>query len=98
MDPVIELDQLTVRFGKLEALKDVSGAFNGRSIGLLGPNGAGKTTLIHTRLGFYTPSSGSARIFGKDLGTENKVARALVGYMPEREAYLAGMNAEIGRA
>ncbi|MCG8462065.1 MAG: ABC transporter ATP-binding protein, partial [Holophagales bacterium] len=53
----------------------------------------GKTTLIHTLLGFYTPSSGSARIFGKDLGTENKAARALVGYMPERDAYIAGMNA-----
>ena len=93
MDPVIELDNLSVRFGKVDALKDVSGRFDGRSIGLLGPNGAGKTTLIHTLLGFYQPSGGSARIFGKDLNTEHKAARALVGYMPERDAFISGMSA-----
>ncbi len=93
MDPVIQLDDLTVRFGKFEALKQVTGSFSGRAIGLLGPNGAGKTTLIHTLLGFYKPASGSARIFGKDLRTEQKAARSLVGYMPERDAFISGMSA-----
>ncbi|MEM8929932.1 MAG: ABC transporter ATP-binding protein [Acidobacteriota bacterium] len=93
MEPVIQLDDLSVRFGKLEALSGLSGSFSGRSIGLLGPNGAGKTTLIHTLLGFYHPSAGSARLFGKDLSTENKSARALVGYMPERDAFVSGMSA-----
>lgn len=93
MDSVIQLDGLSVRFGKFEALKQLTGTFNGRAIGLLGPNGAGKTTLIHTLLGFYAPSTGSARIFGKDLRTENKEARSLVGYMPERDAFIAGMSA-----
>lgn len=93
MDPVIQLDSLSVNFGKFEALKKLTGTFNGRAIGLLGPNGAGKTTLIHTLLGFYTPSAGSAKIFGKDLRTENKEARSLVGYMPERDAFIAGMSA-----
>lgn len=93
MDPVIQLDDLTVRFGKFEALKQVTGSFTGRAIGLLGPNGAGKTTLIHTLLGFYKPAAGSARIFGKDLRTEQKEARSLVGYMPERDAFISGMSA-----
>ncbi|HUV13576.1 MAG TPA: ABC transporter ATP-binding protein [Acidobacteriota bacterium] len=91
--PVIELDNLTVRFGSLEAIKHVNGSFSGRSIGLLGPNGAGKTTLIHTLLGFYPPASGTARIFGKDVQLDAKEIRSLVGYMPENESYIAGMTA-----
>ncbi|MEL7058935.1 MAG: ABC transporter ATP-binding protein [Acidobacteriota bacterium] len=93
MEPVLELEQLTVRFGRLEALRSVSGSFSGRSLGLLGPNGAGKTTLIHTLLGFHRPSEGEARIFGRDLGAEPKAARAPIGYMPERDAFVAGMSA-----
>ncbi|MEM8998415.1 MAG: ABC transporter ATP-binding protein [Acidobacteriota bacterium] len=93
MEPVIQLDDLTVRFGKLEALSQLVGEFNGRAIGLLGPNGAGKTTLIHTLLGFYKPAAGSARIFGKDLRREDKAVRSMIGYMPERDAFIAGMSA-----
>ena len=91
--PVIELENLTVRFGSLEAVKELEGSFSGRSIGLLGPNGAGKTTLIQTLLGFYPPFSGTARIFGKDVLQDAKEIRSLVGYMPENESYIAGMTA-----
>ena len=48
------------------------GSLRGRAIGLLGPNGAGKSTLINTLLGFYKPSSGSARVFGYDIRTETQ--------------------------
>ncbi len=47
MTSVIELEQLSVTFGKRPILKSLSGALDGRAIGLLGPNGAGKTSLIH---------------------------------------------------
>ena len=93
MEPVIELENLSVRFGKLEALKGLNGAFNGRAIGLLGPNGAGKTTLIHTLLGFYKPSAGHARVLGRDVGHQDRAARSLIGYMPERDSFIAGMTA-----
>ncbi len=93
MTPVIELDQLSVRFGRLEALKSITGAFSGRAIGLLGPNGAGKTTLIHTLLGFYKPSAGHGRILGNDILKQDKAARSLIGYMPERDSFIAGMSA-----
>ena len=93
MESVIALDNLSVQFGKVRALDGLTGEFNGRAIGLLGPNGAGKTTLIHTLLGFYKPSSGSARILGHDLRTGNKSVRSLVGYMPERDSFIAGMSA-----
>ncbi len=93
MEPVIELDDLSVRFGKVEALRGLSGSFSGRAIGLLGPNGAGKTTLIHTLLGFYEPASGGGRVFGHDIHSKDRSVRALIGYMPERDAFIEGMNA-----
>ncbi len=93
MQPVIELDGLSVRFGKLQALRELTGAFSGRAIGLLGPNGAGKTTLIHTLLGFYEPSAGTGRIFGQDIRRNDKAARSLIGYMPERDSFISGMSA-----
>ena len=90
--PVIELDGLSVRFGQRPILQDLRGQLRGRAIGLLGPNGAGKTTLIHTLLGFHPPSSGSARIFGQDISANAKQIKSLVGYMPERDSYIAKMS------
>lgn len=92
MDPVIELNQLSVAFGKRTILDQVSVTLKGRAIGLLGPNGAGKTTMIHTLLGFHPPTSGTARIFGQDISSEAKVVRGLVGYMPERDAFISDMS------
>jgi ABC-2 type transport system ATP-binding protein len=92
MTSVIELEQLSVTFGKRPILKSLSGALNGRAIGLLGPNGAGKTSLIHTLLGFHPPTSGTARIFGQDITTDAKQVRATVGYMPESDSFIAKMS------
>lgn len=90
---VIELNDLRVRFGRLEVLKGLNGSFSGKTIGLLGPNGAGKTTLIHTLLGFHSPDSGSATIFDYDIVRESQEIRTQVGYMPENESFIAGMTA-----
>lgn len=92
MTPVIELDNLSIRFGQRTILDGLKTSLSGRAIGLLGPNGAGKTTLIHTLLGFHTPSSGTARIFGRDIKTDAKVIRGAIGYMPERDAFIAKMS------
>jgi ABC-2 type transport system ATP-binding protein len=92
MSAVIELDGLEVRFGRRAILKELRGALSGRAIGLLGPNGAGKTTLVHTLLGFHRPSGGTARVLGQDIRTAGKSLRALVGYMPENESFVAGMS------
>jgi ABC-2 type transport system ATP-binding protein len=64
----------------------------GRAIGLLGPNGAGKSTLINTLLGFHRPASGTARIFGYDIRTQARQVRALTGYMPENDSFIAKMT------
>jgi ABC-2 type transport system ATP-binding protein len=93
-DPaVIDLLGLSVSFGRRPILKNLRGDLRGKAIGLLGPNGAGKTTLIHTLLGFYEPSAGSARIFGHDIHDQAKQIRSLVGYMPERDSFIAKMSA-----
>ncbi len=90
--PVIDLKGLSVKFGARQILSNLEGELRGRAIGLLGPNGAGKTTLIHTLLGFHEPSSGTAHIFGRDINYEAKEIRALIGYMPERDAFIAKMS------
>ncbi len=91
--PVIELQNLTVRLGTREVLRDLTGAFTGRTIGLLGPNGAGKSTLISTLLGFWPVTSGTARVFGLDIRREAKRIRAQIGYMPENDSFISKMNA-----
>ena len=89
---VITLDGLSVSFGRRPILKNLHGELRGRSIGLLGPNGAGKTTLIHTLLGFHPPTSGTARIFGRDIRGEANQIKSLIGYMPERDSFIAKMS------
>jgi len=91
--PVIDLNDLSVKFGGRPILQNLQGELRGRAIGLLGPNGAGKTTLIHTLLGFHQPWSGTAHIFGRDIITDAKDIRSLIGYMPERDSFIAKMSA-----
>ena len=90
---VIDLHGLSVNFGRRPILQNLRGDLRGRAIGLLGPNGAGKTTLIHTLLGFHPPSSGTAQIFGQDIVNDAKQIKSLVGYMPERDSFIAKMSA-----
>jgi ABC-2 type transport system ATP-binding protein len=91
--PVIDLHGLSVSFGGRPILKNLRGDLRGKAIGLLGPNGAGKTTLIHTLLGFHQPSAGTAQIFGLDIHEQAKQIRSLIGYMPERDSFIAKMSA-----
>jgi ABC-2 type transport system ATP-binding protein len=93
MQSVVELDGLGVRLAGRPILKDLRGALSGRSIGLLGPNGAGKTTLLHTLLGFHPASEGTARVLGRDIRSDSKAIRGMVGYMPENESFIPGISA-----
>ena len=89
---VITLDNLSVSFGRRPILQNLNGELRGRAIGLLGPNGAGKTTLIHTLLGFHPPSSGTARIFDRDIRGDANQIKSLIGYMPERDSFISKMS------
>lgn len=93
MNPVIQLDGLSVKLGKRDILRSLTCTLTARTIGLLGPNGAGKSTLINTLLGFYPPFAGTARVFGLDIRHEHKKIRGLIGYMPENDSFLGSMTA-----
>ncbi|MEK7605291.1 MAG: ABC transporter ATP-binding protein [Patescibacteria group bacterium] len=71
--PVIEVDNLTKKFGSFTAVNDITfDVKEGEILGFLGPNGAGKTTTIQMLLGLLTPTSGSIRYSGKDLQTHRE--------------------------
>ena len=91
--PAVSLEGVTVRYGRREALRDVSVQFPAGAVGLLGPNGAGKSTLIKALLGLLPPSAGQMRVLGYDVAASPRAVRARVGYMPESDAHIPGMNA-----
>jgi len=64
---MIEIENLTVRFGGVTPIDGVSVAFKEGTCGLIGPNGAGKTTFFNVMSGFVRPAGGSVRAFGDDL-------------------------------
>jgi ABC-2 type transport system ATP-binding protein len=92
-EPVVTLDTVTVAYGKSVALREVTASFAAGAVGLLGPNGAGKSTLIKSLLGLLAPTTGRMRVLGLDVATSPIEIRARVGYMPESDAHIPGMNA-----
>ena len=64
---MIEVDELTVRFGGVIPLDRMTVTFPGGTCGLIGPNGAGKTTFFNVLSGFVRPYTGNVRAFGEDL-------------------------------
>jgi ABC-2 type transport system ATP-binding protein len=93
VSPVVQCDHVTVRYGKNVALRDVTTVFLPGAIGLLGPNGAGKSTLLKALLGFLKPETGTMSVLGLDVATSPLEIRARLGYMPESDAHIPGMNA-----
>jgi len=81
---MIEVSHITKRYGRLDAVRDVSFTIGaGEVVGLLGPNGAGKTTLMRVLTCYHRPSSGIARINSLDVSGESLAVRRLIGYLPE---------------
>jgi ABC-2 type transport system ATP-binding protein len=89
----VELKRVSVRYGNNLALREVESTFPGGAVGLLGPNGAGKSTMIKALLGFVVPDAGEMRVLGMDVRTSPLEIRGRVGYMPENDAHIPGMNA-----
>jgi ABC-2 type transport system ATP-binding protein len=92
-DPVVHLDRVSVIYGNNPALKGVSAQFSRGAVGLLGPNGAGKSTMLKALLGFVKPRDGRMTVLGLDVAERPLEIRARIGYMPESDAHIPGMNA-----
>ncbi|MCU4188860.1 ABC transporter ATP-binding protein [Flavobacterium sp. HXWNR29] len=84
---MIEIKNISKKFGKLEVLKNVSASCNsGQCIALIGPNGCGKTTLIKSILGMVIPDSGSMEFNQKSIFGDY-LYREKIGYMPQIGRY-----------
>jgi ABC-2 type transport system ATP-binding protein len=90
---ILQIDNLKVVYGRQTALDGVTLQVDKGATGLLGPNGAGKSTLIKTLLGFLTPVEGTANLYGLSAHTNPLEVRRRVGYMPENDCHIPGMNA-----
>ena len=90
---VVTLEDVTVLYGRNAALRAVTTSFGAGAVGLLGPNGAGKSTMLKALLGFVAPDQGRMRVLGLDVAAAPLEIRARVGYMPESDAHIPGMNA-----
>ena len=90
---VIELNHLTKFYGKARGIEDVSfHVEEGEIFGFIGPNGAGKSTTIRTLLSLLSPSSGSAKIFGKDITQYGPEIKKEIGYVPSEVFYYDNMK------
>lgn len=90
---VIETNRLTKSYGKSRGIIDLNlSVKKGEFFGFIGPNGAGKSTTIRTLLGLISPTSGSAKIFGKDIIRQKSEILADVGYMPSETTFYSGMT------
>lgn len=92
---VIELKNLTKKFGKFSALKKTNFKVNeGEIHGFLGPNGAGKSTTIRILLGFIEKTQGDAKLFGTDVHKGNIEHRKRIGYLPSDISFPINMTGE----
>lgn len=90
---IIEINQLTKYYGKHKGIENVTFSVEeGEIFGFIGPNGAGKSTTIRTLLSLIYPTSGSAKIFGKDCIQFGAEIRQQIGYLPSEVFYYENMK------
>jgi gliding motility-associated transport system ATP-binding protein len=81
---MIQVDNLTKRYGPVTAIHDVSFSVDkGRIVGFLGPNGAGKSTTMRILSCFMPATGGTARVAGYDVFSQSLEVRRRIGYLPE---------------
>jgi ABC-2 type transport system ATP-binding protein len=91
--PVIEIKDLSRRYGKLEAVNGLSLTVRaGRCYGFFGRNGAGKTTTIKCLLNLLRPTRGQVRLFGLDPQREEVAVKSRLAYVPDTVAFYPWMS------
>jgi len=90
---MIEVRNLTKRYGDLIAVRDISfSAGTGQVLGFLGPNGAGKTTTMRIITGFMPATSGTVKVAGYDIFDDSYEVRKRIGYLPENPPLYTDMT------
>ena len=91
--PAIEAQNLTKRFGEVQAVVGVDFEVReGEVFGFLGPNGAGKTTTINMLTGLARPTAGTIRYFGREVTRNVKKAQRLMGIVPDESNLYPELN------
>ena len=91
--PAIELDHLVRRYGHIDAVHGLTMRVQaGRCYGFFGRNGAGKTTTIKCLLNLLRPTSGHARIFGRDPARDEVAVKSRLAYVPDQVAFYPWMS------
>jgi ABC-2 type transport system ATP-binding protein len=92
-NPVIEIQNLTRRYGKLDAVNGLSLTVRpGRCYGFFGRNGAGKTTTIKCLLNLLQPSAGTVRVFGLEPQRQEVAVKSRLSYVPDSVAFYPWMT------
>ncbi|MGF2949919.1 ABC transporter ATP-binding protein [Microbacterium alcoholitolerans] len=92
---MLEVDDLSARYGTIEALRGVSLRLGpGELVAVVGSNGAGKTTLLNTIAGAHRASGGTVTLLGKDITSKplNRVVRAGMALVPEGRRIVAPLS------
>ena len=93
MTGTVEIRNVVKRFGKVEAVRDVSFSLpEGETVALVGHNGAGKTTLMKLMLGLIRPTRGHIAVLGDDPAAGEFAARRRLGYLPENVSFNAALT------
>ena len=93
MKEIITTENLTKFYGKTKGIENLNLSIEeGECFGFIGPNGAGKSTTIRTLLGLIFPTSGSAKVLGKDIVSEKNGILAETGYLPSEAMFYTGMK------
>src|ERR1700751_3162652 len=91
--PVIEINNLTRRYGKVEAVNGLSLTVRpGRCYGFFGRNGAGKTTTIKCLLNLLQPTRGTVRVFGRDPARDEVGVKSRLAYVADAVAFSPWMT------
>ncbi len=92
MKEMFSCSKLVKRYGKFQALKELTISVEPGVVGLLGPNGAGKSTLISVLLGQTPANSGQASVLGLNARRQQRKIRRRIGFMPENDCLIAGFS------
>lgn len=93
-EEMIRYSGFSKSFGSLTAVHELDLTVGrGETLAVLGPNGSGKTTTLKAALGLVRPTSGSVRVAGHDATRAGRLARARLGYLPQRLTFPEGCTA-----